>query len=500
MSITDEMSRADAWARLRFAVIGPLLAAPPKRGQLRRELRRLARHKWTHPTSGEPTRFGVKTIERWFYTAKNAPRDPVGALRRKVRKDAGTQPSVNPRLKEVLGQQYRDHRCWSYKLHADNLAVLVERDEKLGPMPSYASVRRYMRKAGLVKRRRKSGRQTEGTERAARRLETREVRSYEAEHVHGLWHTDFHVGSLKIKLLTEQGEWVSPRLFGVLDDCSRLCCHPQWYLDETAESFVHGLSQAILKRGLPRALMSDNGSAMLAAETTEGLEALGITHETTLTESPYQNGKQESWWNQIEGRLLAMLEGEPNLTPALLNEATQAGVEPEYHRKPHDSLAPGQNPLERYLAGPDVGRPSPSAKALKSAFRLSTWRSQRQSDGTVSIEARRYEVPNRFRHVRRILVRYARWDLSQVDMVEPRSDQVLCRLYPLDKHANADGRRRRLEPLGEAVHVEPVRQPSGVAPLLEQLLEQYRASGLPPAYLPTHQGQPPSVNHEDKGQ
>jgi hypothetical protein len=28
--------------------------------------------------------------------------------------------------------------------------------------------------------------------------------------------------------------------------------------------------------------MSDNGSAMLAAETTEGLARLGILHETTL--------------------------------------------------------------------------------------------------------------------------------------------------------------------------------------------------------------------------
>ena len=30
----------DCWARLRFAIIGPLLAAPPPRGQLRGELAR----------------------------------------------------------------------------------------------------------------------------------------------------------------------------------------------------------------------------------------------------------------------------------------------------------------------------------------------------------------------------------------------------------------------------------------------------------------------------
>jgi transposase InsO family protein len=34
--------------------------------------------------------------------------------------------------------------------------------------------------------------------------------------------------------------------------------------------------------------MSDNGSAMLASETTEGLARLGIVHETTLPYAPFQ--------------------------------------------------------------------------------------------------------------------------------------------------------------------------------------------------------------------
>lgn len=57
---------------------------------------------------------------------------------------------------------------------------------------------------------------------------------------------------------------------------------------------VHGLSQAIQKRGLPRALLTDNGSAMVAEEVTEGLLRLGIVHERTLP-AAYQNGKQEAF-------------------------------------------------------------------------------------------------------------------------------------------------------------------------------------------------------------
>jgi transposase InsO family protein len=105
-----------------------------------------------------------------------------------------------------------------------------------------------------------------------------------------------------------------------------------------AEELCHGLCQALQKRALPRALMSDNGSAMLAAETTEGLARLGIVHEKTLPYAPFQNGKQESYWNGIEGRLLPMLEGVADLTLAQLNEATQAWIEMEYNRSVHSEL------------------------------------------------------------------------------------------------------------------------------------------------------------------
>src|SRR5207248_5324638 len=137
---------------------------------------------------------------------------------------------------------------------------------------SYPTVRRYLQDQGLLrKRRRRHG--------ADEPFTPREKRSYEVTHVHQLWHLDFHVGSRKV--LTSSGEWKTPMLLGILDDHSRLCCHLQWYLDETADSLIHGLCQALAKRGRPRALMTDNGSAMIAAETVEGLERLGILHETT---------------------------------------------------------------------------------------------------------------------------------------------------------------------------------------------------------------------------
>src|SRR4029077_1550620 len=190
------------------------------------------------------------------------------------------------------------------------LAVLVAEQAELGPLPSYASLRRYMVARGWRRRSRQSATPPADLTPAGE-PQHREVRSYETPHVGGLWHLDFHHGSRKI--LSAQGEWFQPVMLAILDDHSRLLCHAQWYRRETAESLVHGLVQAFLKRGLPRALLTDNGSPMIDAETLQGLARLGILQQTTLPRSPYQNGKQEAFWSPIEGRLLAMLEGEPTL-------------------------------------------------------------------------------------------------------------------------------------------------------------------------------------------
>ena len=185
-------------------------------------------------------------------------------LRRKLRTNAGQQHAISAAVRRVVIAQYAAHKSWSIKLHHDNLVALAETRPELKPVPSYPTLRRFMRANGLDKRRRLSPRRTEGAERAETRIVEREVRRYEAEYVNGLWHWDCHHGSRKV--LTPRGEWVTPILFGVLDDRSRLACHLQWYLAETAEVIAHGLAQAFQKRGLPRAALSDNGSAMTAAE------------------------------------------------------------------------------------------------------------------------------------------------------------------------------------------------------------------------------------------
>jgi transposase InsO family protein len=473
---TTDPPKRDRWARLRFSIIGPLLAAPPGPRELNGAFAALAAKTWRHPETGLDVRFGASTLERWYYKARRAA-DPVAALRDRPRANEGCFPSLSATAIAALTAQYREHPGWTAQLHLDNLRVTCQAQDTCTPVPSYTTLRRYLRAQGMHRQARPK-RSTEGAVAARDRLEQLEVRSFEVEHVAALWHLDFHHASRKV--LTRAGAWVKPMLLGVIDDRSRLVCHLQWYLDESAQSLVHGLSQAFMKRGLPRALMTDNGAAMLSEEVTSGLAALGVVHQTTLPYSPYQNAKQESFWGRVEGRLMAMLEGEQALTLDVLNEATQAWVEQEYHRTVHTELS--VTPLARYLAGPSVARKCPDSAVLRDAFRIEVKRRARRSDGTLSLGGTRFEIPARLRHLSEVYVRYARWDFSRVDLVDPRTGAILCPIKPLDKAANADGQRRRLDPAGADLSPLPH---TGMAPLLRELLAEYAATGMPPAYLPS---------------
>jgi putative transposase len=137
--------------------------------------------------------------------------------------------------------------------------------------------------------------------------------------------------------------------------------------------------------------------------------------------------------------------------------------------------------MQRYLAGPNVGRQCPGSEELRAAFRIEVKRRQRRSDGTVSLEGQRFEIPSRYRNLSEVHLRYARWDLSRVDLIDARSGTILCPVRPLDKAANADALRRRVD-LTNSSSPMPA---AGIAPLLKQMIADYAATGLPPAYLPT---------------
>jgi len=86
------------------------------------------------------------TIERWYYRALKSA-DPVGALDRKVRTDAGETQAMSVELLATLGEQYRTFRIGATSCTPKPGGAGREKPE-LGEAPSYSTVRRRMKARG----------------------------------------------------------------------------------------------------------------------------------------------------------------------------------------------------------------------------------------------------------------------------------------------------------------------------------------------------------------
>ena len=370
----------------------------------------------------------------------------------------------------------------------------MKADAKLGPLQSYSTVRRYMVAHGMLRKPRLKPKEHPGELRAAQRRERREIRSYEAEYVGALWHLDFHHGSLQV--VTPRGQWQRPLALGILDDHSRYCAHLQWYLSETAEDLVHGFSQAIQKCGLPRASMTDNGSAMLADEFTEGLLRLGILHETTLPYSPYQNGKQECLLG-TSGR-------------ASDGDARQVrGTDTRLPQRSHPGLGgnrvqPPRAPRDRLFAG-DAFRPG-AGRAAPEPFIRRLARGVSPGSEAASAAKRRHDLARRACVSRSpaAIVTSATWwcvipvgtSAGSIWWTRARERSWPASFPWIARPTPTVGARSSNHGPSEISASEPRESPAELPPLLRQILAEYSATGLPPAYLPKNPLHPSSTRKE----
>jgi putative transposase len=455
----------------RYAVVSELVSRPPEKGELASKLRELAEKKFRVPGSQEEGSISIRTLERWLSIARTAQRANE-ALQPKQRSDRGVTRAVPDAHKEFLMKYREKYPRWGVQLLYDNLcAAPLE-----GKYPSYSTVLRFLKSHGFL------------TNRSARRKIAREVRTFEVEFVGELWHMDFHHGSRMV--IDENGEFQRAICMAIIDDKSRLACHVQWFLQETAEVLVHGFIQAVQKRGLPRDFYTDNGSAMRAEEFVSGLASLDVTPKRTLPYSAYMNGKQECFWKPLEERFMRMIPSNKRITLDILNSLTQAWVEQDYHVTRHRET--GEPPLERFLNSKDVLRPAPELGELRRCFRQRCTRRQRLTDNTVTIDGVRFEVPTIYGHIEELTLRYARWDLGEAEILCPSTHKSLCTIHPVNRILNAQGLRKQRDGAQAAKTKEESFDEEEILdlksdqlpPLLARCLERHHRMYSIPTYLP----------------
>jgi transposase InsO family protein len=143
-------------------------------------------------------------------------------------------------------------------------------------------------------------------------------------------------------------------LIAFLDDQSRLIPHAEFYLSERLDSYLDALRKALRKRGLPRKLYVDNGSALRARLLEEITASLGIALIHSRPYTPQGRGKIERLFRSLRSQFLSACTQE---TLPELNHALEAWIRDVYHSRPHGST--GQTPLRRFTEQMECIRPAP---------------------------------------------------------------------------------------------------------------------------------------------
>jgi transposase InsO family protein len=266
-----------------------------------------------------------------------------------------------------------------------------------------------------------------------------EKRSFVAEHAGTIWYGDVMHGPQ----LSFGGRRTRTYLVSLMDDASRLIAHSAFCFSETAIDIEGVLKQALLKRGVPRMLIVDNGAAYRAS-TLQGICArLSIRLVYCRPYAPEGKGKLERWHRSLRDQFLSELDTTHIHDLADLNARLWAWVEQLYHRTAHSGLG-NQTPLARYQQDlPRIRTLGTRAAQLDELFLHRIARYVRR-DGTVSFQGKRFEVPYELAGKTVLLV--VDPHTATVVGVESEAGQPLGAATALDAVANLTRRRRTSQP------------------------------------------------------
>jgi transposase InsO family protein len=231
-------------------------------------------------------------------------------------------------------------------------------------------------------------------------------RHFEALHPNEIWQSDVMHGPY----VRADGKSKKSYLIAIIDDHSRFIVHAEFYLNETRESFLDCLRQAVLKRGLPQKLYIDNGSCFRALHLEQVAAQLGIGIKHSRPYTPQGRGKIERWFKYVRDNFIAISRQTQNPDKlGLLNHHFLEWVD-EYNNRIHGTTK--ETPYNRYRAGLECVRPAPTH--LLDYFRQIEFRRVKK-DRTVRLMGTLFEAPVPLID-RQVELRFHPEDLSRVEI------------------------------------------------------------------------------------
>ena len=355
----DERHKIDV-AVFRYGVIQELVSSIDLNyGEKEALIREKCARKWRIPFS-QKTSISKGTIKRWIKLyEKNGHK--LESLYPKDRNDKGKE--------RVLDQE----SCLTLKelrkeMPDVTVSFILETLKERGippPNGSLSTIYRFFNQHKLM-----------------RKSEMKEDRrKFEEKHPNGSWQSDvMHGPSVEI-----HGKKHKTYLIAFIDDHSRLIVYGQFYGSETTNSFMHAFEQGMLRRGLPRKLYVDNGSAFRSRQLMHTTASLGIALIHARPYKPQGKGKIERFFKTVRSGFLPGFKG---TTLEDINQSFEEWLAKSYNGRKHS--ATGQTPLVRFTDGLECVRSTPDD--LKDHFRKVVLRKVNK-DRTIILDKRLYEGP-----------------------------------------------------------------------------------------------------------
>ena len=415
--MSKNQSRDEMIGLFRFGIIAGLLSVTQNGSNLKDEIIKLKEKAWLHPDGGM-RKYSFSTIEEWYYDFK---RFGFSGLMPKGRKDKGISRSLDLVLQDEIAQRKKANP----KLSTAQIIRQLLEENKLTPgQVSCATIYRFMQRSGLKEF---SGKQP------------KERRAFEASFPGELWQSDLMHGPYLLEGRRKRKTY----LYVTIDDCSRVVPHSQFYFSESLSSLVDCFKRAILKRGIPYKLYTDNGKVYLSGFFNLICANLGTKLLHCEPFDPQAKGKVERFIRTLREQFLSCLDISQIKTLQELNARLHHWIESYYHIQPHSSL--GCSPLERWLKNSKDIRMVKDAISIEHLFLQKAFRTVTQ-DGCISLLGRRLEV-DILLVGKKIEVRFDPFSLDKILIYS--EGKFIHQALPLDLKLNASLPRRGREKKGD---------------------------------------------------
>ena len=317
------------WAQFRFGVIAPLIPASLEKAERHLLLKELLARPHLTP-DGVETFVAERTIRTWLskYNLYG-----FSGLENQARCDKGSSHAIS---NEILDAAEKLRREIPERSINDIICQLAETFPVGEISPSTLNYHLNLR----------------GAKREFLSPDRGAFQRFQKEFCNQLWQADTS-GGLWIPDPKFPGRYKEIRLVAMIDDASRVCTHAEFYLDERLPSLVDCFRKALLTRGLPEKIYSDNGKIFRSTGFNLMCAKLGIELSHSEKYRPEGRGKIERHFGTIKHGFFKEARHAKLKNIEEANNFLRAWLSERYQNSVHKAL--NQSPLQRWKIDEEKG-------------------------------------------------------------------------------------------------------------------------------------------------